>query len=294
MHQIGGFIGLGTMGGPMADNLLAKGFPVYAYDIDSQNLKKTVDRGGLPADSPCEIARRATIAVLSLPNYIASREVLVGPRGLVAAKKRGFLIVNTSTIAPAQSQELSDLAVIHDMRYLEAPISRGIQGAIAGTLCFLVGGRTDDFDEARPVLEAMGTEIFYIGSIGAALTMKLVNNSLSQGTKALIAETVAMGVKGGLDPELILSTITKCSGDSYLLREKLPRMISRNYHPGMMIDMGYKDLDLVLQLARDVGAEMPMAASARDVYSRARSQGLGRADTSALVTLYDNRFQKTA
>ena len=287
-----GFVGLGTMGGPMAQNLLKKGFSVCGYDIDADKCQRLNEAGGRAAESPQEVAGSAAVVMLSLPDHRACRDALAGPGGLVEGKTEGLLIVNSSTIGPGDAKELSGIAGAHGMRYLETPISRGIQGAIAGTLCFLVGGAEADLDEARPVLEAMGTDIYYIGPVGAGVTMKLVNNALSQGTKSLIAETIAMGVKGGLDPELILSTITQCSGDSYLLREKLPRMIARDYEPGMMIDMGYKDLNLVLALAAELRTAMPMAASAREVYGNARMRGIGRADTATLVTLYDDGFGK--
>lgn len=281
-----GFIGLGTMGRPMAYNLLKKGFCLSVYDINPLNLKEVVDAGGSPGNSPAAIAREVPIVVTMLPDFPEVIQVLAGLNGLFEGSHPGMLMINASTMSPSRGRELAALAADKKIRLLESPVTRGIRSAIDGTLCFFISGSEADLKEARQILEAMGTDLYFIGPHGAALTLKLVNNILTILTNAIISESMSMGVKGGLDPKMILSLLKNSSAASYSLNEKLPRMIDENFTPGFAIDMAHKDLTLALQMASELGATLPLTALGRELYGLARNQKKGKMDTSALITLY--------
>ena len=289
MTQTIGFIGLGTMGRPMARNLLKKGFRVVGHDIRRDRVEAAAGDGVETAASAAAVARDAAIVVAMLPDFAEVEQAAFGPDGMAAAARRGLLFVNASTMSPTRGRELAGRVADRGFRLLEAPVARGIRGAISGTLCFFVGGAEADLAEARPALAVMGSDIHHIGGYGDALALKLVNNALSISTNALVAEAVALGAKWGLDRQRMLDILSTSSGDSYSLREKLPRMIKGDFAPGFAIDLAHKDLSLALQLAAELKAALPMVGLARETYGQARAKGLGPEDTSALCKLYAGR-----
>jgi 3-hydroxyisobutyrate dehydrogenase-like beta-hydroxyacid dehydrogenase len=284
-----GFIGLGTMGQPMACNLLKKGFRVVGHDIARERTRAVARDGVEAAASPAAVARTADIVVAMLPDFAEVEQAAFGADGLAAAARHQLLFINASTMSPTRGRELARRVRDKGFRLLEAPVARGIRGAIAGTLCFFVGGAEADLAEARPALAAMGSDIHHVGGFGDALALKLVNNALSISTNALIAEAIALGAKWGLDRQRMFDILSTSSGDSYALREKLPRMIKGDFRPGFAIDLAYKDLSLALQLAAEMKAALPMVGLAREAYGLVRAKGLGSEDTSALAKLYAER-----
>lgn len=287
MTQTIGFIGLGTMGQPMARNLAKKGFDLVVYDLAAERAQALAADGVMAAPAPAEVARAADIVVAMLPDFPEVEQAVFGRGGVAEAARPGLLLINASTMGPVAGRKLANRVHEHGFRLLEAPVARGIRGAIAGTLCFFVGGAEKDLAAARPVLQAMGSDIYHVGGFGDALALKLVNNALSIATNALIAEAVALGAKWGLDRQRMLDILTTSSGDSYALREKLPRMIAGDFRPGFAIDLAYKDLSLALQLAAEMKTPLPVVGLAREIYGRARAEGLGSQDTSAVSQLYD-------
>jgi 3-hydroxyisobutyrate dehydrogenase len=287
MTQTIGFIGLGTMGQPMARNLAKKGFNLVVYDVVADRARALAADGATAATAPAEVARQADIVVAMLPDFPEVEQAVFGRDGVADAARPGLLLINASTMGPVAGRKLANRVHEHGFRLLEAPVARGIRGAIAGTLCFFVGGAEKDLAAARPVLQAMGSDIYHVGGFGDALALKLVNNALSITTNALIAEAVALGAKWGLDRQRMLDILTTSSGDSYALREKLPRMIAGDFRPGFAIDLAYKDLSLALHLAAEMKTPLPVVGLACEIYDRARAEGLGSQDTSAVSQLYD-------
>lgn len=281
-----GFIGLGTMGQPMARNLSRKGFDLVVYDVATERARTLAADGAKAAAAPAEVAREADIVVAMLPDFPEVEQAVFGRDGVAEAARGALLLVNASTMGPVAGRKLATRVHERGFRLLEAPVARGIRGAIAGTLCFFVGGAEKDLAAARPVLQAMGSDIYHVGGFGDALALKLVNNALSIATNALVSEAVALGAKWGLDRKQMLDILSTSSGDSYALREKLPRMIAGDFKPGFAIDLAYKDLSLALQLAAELKAPLPLVGLAREVYGHARAEGLGIEDTSAVSKLY--------
>lgn len=195
MTQTIGFIGLGTMGRPMARNLLRKGFGLVVYDVVAERARAVVADGAKAATAPAEVARQANIVVAMLPDFPEVEQAVFGRGSVADALRPELLLINASTMAPGAGRVLAGRVAAAGFRLLEAPVARGIRGAIAGTLCFFVVGGEKDLAAARPVLQAMGSDIYHVGGFGDALALKLVNNSLSIATNALIAEAVALGAK---------------------------------------------------------------------------------------------------
>lgn len=281
-----GFIGLGAMGAPMARNLLRKGVQLCVHDADSAKLAKLTQLGARSADSPAAVARAAQIIFTMLPDFAAVRDVMTGEGGLAQAQSTGLLLVNTSTVGPRWGKELAQLARQHGMRLLEAPVTPGTHAAEAGTLNFFIAGDGADLQRVRPLLEAMGRRIIFLGEHGRAQALKMVNNSLSLCISALVAEAIALGEKAGLPADMLLDILSGTSADSYQLRQKLPRMIARDYSPGGSIDLAVKDLSVALEFAAQIGADMPLVRLTRDDYAAASARGQGPLDTSALVEYY--------
>lgn len=280
------FVGLGAMGLPMAKNALKKGFAAVGFDLSADRPGALVEAGGRAAVSAAAAAREADAAFVMLPDAPEVEAALFGKDGIAAGAKPGFLVVNGSTMAPARGRALAERAAAAGLRLLEAPVTGGTKGAIAASLVFMVGGAADDLAEARPLLAALGGAVHHIGGHGSGLAMKLVNNALSIATTALVAEATEAGRRFGLDRKMILDVVTSGTGDSYSLRERLPRMIAENYALGFAIDLAHKDLTLALEMAASAGAAMPTVAAAREAYSRARARGLGALDTSAIGRHY--------
>jgi len=289
-----GFIGLGTMGRPMVRNLLKKQFQVHGYDVAKAAVEGAVADGAVAAASPRAVAAAADIVVTMLPDYPHVHDVIVGPEGLGAAGKRGLILVNTSTISPRRSRALAAEAAAAGLTYLEAPVTKGVRAAIAGTLTFFVGGDAATFQAARPVLEALGAEIFHTGPHGTGSTVKLANNMCSIGVAAIISEAVVMAARGGVSPAKLLEFLQKGSADSHVLREKMPRMIARDFVPGFALEHAYKDIGLALETAADIATAMPVTGAVRQALGFARSQGKGGFDNSGLVTVYEAGIPITA
>ncbi|MSP68532.1 MAG: NAD(P)-dependent oxidoreductase [Alphaproteobacteria bacterium] len=282
-----GFIGLGTMGRPMVRNLLKKQFQVHGFDVAAAAVAGAVGDGAVAAASPKAVAEVSDAVVTMLPDYPHVHEVISGADGLARAGRKGLVLINTSTISPRRSRDLAAEAEAQGLVYLEVPVTKGVRAAIAGTLTLFVGGAEATLEAVRPVLEALGSEIFYTGPHGTASTVKLANNMCSIGGAAIVAEAVAMAAKGGVSPRRLLEFLQKGSGDSHTLREKLPRMIARDFVPGFAVEHAFKDIGLALETAADVKSAMPVTAAVRQALGLARLQGKAAMDNSSLVTVYE-------
>ena len=284
-----GFIGLGTMGAPMARNLVKAQNKLCVFDIVPDGVNALVEEGAIVANSAAEVAAQCKTVVLMLPDSPHVQEVVFGDGGLASAGRDDLFVINCTTMSPRSCEEAAKAAADQGIAWLEAPVTRGIRGAIGGTLCFLVGGSDADLERARPLLDVMGSDVYHIGNHGEAMALKMVNNCLTVGICAMVAETIALGRKSGLDMQKMLDILSDSSADSYSLREKLPRMIAGDFEPGFAIKHGYKDLSLALQFAAELESSLPVVASAREVFGMARQQGKGEMDTSAVYQLFSTK-----
>ena len=289
MKQTVGFVGVGAIGKPMARHLVQKGFDVIVCDVDGARAAAVAKEiGATVAAWPADLVPTCREIVVMVPDAPEVEAVCFGGRGIAAGGPRNVLVVNTTTMDPARSRSVAERGAHHGFRLLEAPVTRGVAGAEEGRLCYFIGGEAADVERARPILEAMGTDLRHVGGIGEGLAMKLVHNIISITTSALLGEAIALGSRWGLSKRQMWECMKDCNADSYQFRLKLPRMIDGDFSPGFAIDLAYKDLSIVLAIAEQLKTSLPLAATAREALGAARARGLGRLDTCATLLLYEN------
>ena len=288
-----GFIGIGVMGRPMTLNLLKAGHHVtlYARHPEKAEVQEVLQAGAKQAPSPRAVAMASDMVITMLPNSPEVEEVVTGEQGLLAGARKGLIIIDMSTIAPTVSRKLSELATTRGAQFLDAPVSGGSQGAVNGTLTIMVGGEKEVFEQARPVLEAMGKQenIFYVGPSGAGEIVKIVNNILCGAIAATIAESFVLGVKAGADVEAMAKIVGVSTGGSWQLANQFPlRAFNGSFQPGFMTDLLHKDLGLALELAAENQTTVPMTALTRQMYEMARAAGYGREDYTSVLKVLEN------
>jgi 3-hydroxyisobutyrate dehydrogenase len=287
-----GFIGIGVMGRPMTLNLLKAKHQVtiYARHPEKPEVHEVINSGAKLAPSPRAVAMASDIVITMLPNSPQVEEVVAGRQGLLEGARKGLIIVDMSTIAPAMSRKLAQEASIRGVHLLDAPVSGGSQGAINGTLTIMVGGEREIFEQARPVLEAMGNKenIFHVGPNGAGEIIKLVNQVLCGAIAAAVAESFVLGVKAGADVDTMAKIIGVSTGGSWQLANQFPlRAFNGSFQPGFMTDLLHKDLGLALDLAAENTVPTAMLALTRQMYEMARAEGYGRDDYTSLLKVLE-------
>jgi 3-hydroxyisobutyrate dehydrogenase len=287
-----GFIGIGVMGRPMTLNLLKAehNVTIYARHPEKPEVQEVLNAGAKSAPSPRAVAMASEIVITMLPNSPQVEEVVTGPNGLLEGARKDLIIIDMSTIAPSVSRKLAQEASTRGIHLLDAPVSGGSQGAVNGTLTIMVGGERAIFEQARPVLEAMGKKenIFYVGPNGAGEVVKLVNNILVGAIAAATAESFVLGVKAGVDVDTMANIIGVSTGASWQLANQFPlRAFNGSFQPGFMTDLLHKDLGLALDLAAENKVPVVMTALTRQMYEMARAAGYEREDYTSLLKVLE-------
>jgi 3-hydroxyisobutyrate dehydrogenase len=284
-----GFIGTGTMGQPMLANLVKKGFQVAVYDVVPAALDAAAKLGAARAGSIREAAADSDLVITMLPSSANVEAVYLGADGIIEVPMAGRLCVDMSTIDPGTSQRVAARLEERGIRFLDAPVSGGVGGAVAGTLAIMVGGDVRDLEEARPVLAAMGSNLIHVGAVGAGEVAKLCNNLISGSALIAVAEAFRIGEAFGVDLQILTNVIAKSSGATWVMEHMHPvpgivdsAASSRQYAPGFMTDLMAKDLALAVNAAREKRVPVAVAAAAQQLYRMASSHGLGREDFSAV------------
>ena len=287
-----GFIGIGVMGRPMTLNLLKAGHDVivYARHPEKPEVQEVINAGAKLAPSSRAVAIASEIVITMVPNSAQVEEVVVGPQGLLEGARKGLIIIDMSTIAPATSRKMAEEAAKKGVHFLDAPVSGGSQGAVNGTLTIMVGGEQAIFEQIRPALEAMGKaeNIFYVGPVGSGEVVKIVNNILVGDIAAAIAESFVLGVKAGADVDTMAKIIGVSAGASWQLSAQFPlRAFNGSFKPGFMTDLLHKDLGLALDLAAENQTPLALTALARQMFEMTRAAGYGRDDYTALLKVLE-------
>ena len=284
------FIGLGNMGGPMAINLVKAGHSVKAFDLSQDAVAKVVAEGGQAAASALDAVQGAEAIVTMLPASQHVEGLFLGAGELLAQLPAGTLIIDCSTIAAATSRKVAEAAKAKGVAFIDAPVSGGTGGAIAGTLTFMVGGDAADLERARPVLEKMGANIFHAGAVGAGQTAKICNNMLLGILMAGTSEAIALGVANGLDPKVLSEIMRRSSGGNWALEKYNPypgvmetAPASKGYAGGFGTDLMLKDLGLAQENAAAVKASTPLGGLARNLYAMHSIAGNGALDFSSII-----------
>ena len=282
MSETIAFLGLGVMGAPMASNLAAAGFALRVWNRSPARAEPFAAAGATVCASPAEAVRGARFVVSMVADDAATREVMLGPDGVVAAAAPGTTIVDSSTNSPAMSREVARAAVARGLAHLDAPVSGSIAQASGRELVFMVGGPQHAFDAARPLFDAMGRMARRMGDSGAGSTIKLVNNMLSGTMSAAIAEAMSVALAAGLEPAAVQAILSEGAAGSRLTRTKIPKMAARDFSPQFQLGLMEKDLRYFLALAQEVDRPVPVASLVRTQLQAARRAGLGTQDVSAI------------
>ncbi len=287
------FIGLGNMGGPMALNLLKAGHTLAAFDLSPEACKKFAAEGLPIAASAAATVDGAEVVISMLPASAHVEGLYLGSDGLLAKIAPGTLVIDSSTIAAATSRKVAEAGVQRGIAVIDAPVSGGTGGAIAGTLTFMVGGSVADLERARPVLEKMGANIFHAGDAGAGQTAKICNNMLLGILMIGTSEALALGVANGLDPKVLSEIMRRSSGGNWALEKYNPMPgvmetspASKNYAGGFGTDLMLKDLGLAQENAAAVRASTPLGGMARNLYAAHSLAGHGGLDFSSVLKLF--------
>lgn len=276
------FIGLGAMGAPMADNLLTAGFVLRVFNRTPARAEPLLARGAQRCASPADAARGADFVVSMVADDEATREVMLGADGVVAAAASGTIIIDCSTNSPAMVREVSRAAAARGVAHLDAPVSGSIAQSQGRELVFMVGGPQASFDAAKPLFDAMGRMARRMGDSGAGATIKLINNMLSGTMSAALAEAMSVSEAAGLDAEATRAILSEGGAGSRLVKTKIPKMAARDFTPQFQLGLMEKDLRYFLGLAQALDRPVPVASLVRTQLQAARRAGLGTQDVSAI------------
>ena len=282
MTQIG-FIGLGIMGRGMTHNLLKAGHQVLVWNRTPARMEEFAAAGAQTASSPAELSARCDVILICVSDTPDVEQVLFGENGVSAGVKSGALVIDHSTISPQKTVEMATRLNTQGVAYLDAPVSGGSEGAAKGTLSIMVGGEAVDVERALPILQAYGKTITHVGAQGAGQMAKLVNQILVVVNQLAASEALLFAQAGGLDLAKTIDAVKGGAAGSWMLANRGPQMIVRDFRPGFTIDLQQKDLRLVLESANEMGIPLLATSLVFQLYRTLQSQGLGGDGNHGLV-----------
>jgi 2-hydroxy-3-oxopropionate reductase len=281
------FIGLGIMGAPMAANLVKAGHEVHGYNRGAAPRERLAEAGGTAAGSVAEAVEDAGLVITMLPDGPDVSAVCLGEAGAYAAARPGALHIDMSTIAPEVATELAEAAAARGLRALDAPVSGGQAAAVDGQLSIMVGGSGTDFDEALPVLQAMGTTVVHVGPAGSGQTVKAANQLIVAGTIELVAEAIVFLEAYGVDTGPAMQVLAGGLAGNRIIDRKSAAMLRRDFTPGFRVDLHHKDMGIVTAAARRKDVVIPLGALTAQLMTALRARGDGNLDHSALLKLVE-------
>ena len=278
------------MGRPMVRNLARAGYQIIVYNRSQDDIDEVL--ADVPqataAASARAVAEQVDTVITMLPDSPDVSEVVFGEVGILPAMNAGDLLIDMSTIAPATAIAVNDALAERGASALDAPVSGGDKGAIAGTLSIMVGGSAADFDRALPLFEAMGKTIVHVGGPGAGQTVKACNQIVVAIHYAAVSEALLLGARAGVDPEKVVQVLSGGLAASRVMEMRGPGMIAHQFEPGFRIDLHRKDLNIAMSTGREFQAPLPVSALVTQLYESMAARGDGQLDHSALVTLYED------
>ncbi len=279
-----GFIGLGIMGRPMAHNILRAGFPLVVHNRHQEVTDEFVAAGASFAARPRDIAASCDVVITMLPDSAQVEEVLVGTDGVIEGAHEGLIVIDMSTISPLVTRTLAMQLAEHDIGMLDAPVSGGDKGAIAGMLSIMVGGNGDVFKHCMPIFQALGKTIVYVGESGAGQVVKACNQIVVALVIEAVSEALVLGSKSGIDSGKILQVLSGGLAANRVMELRGASMLAHDFTPGGRISTHHKDLGIVLELGRMYGVSLPVTALVDQMFVSLVSRGQGDLDHSALLT----------
>lgn len=276
-----GFIGLGIMGRGMAANLLKAGFDLTVWNRTSGRADELVAQGANLAASPAELAAQCQVIISCVSDTPDVHALLLGD--VLTSAQPGSLVIDMSTISPRGARVCAEALAARGIAFLDAPVSGGSEGAAKGTLSIMVGGAAEDVERARPYFEAMGKTITHVGRVGDGQAVKLVNQILVVGTMLAVSEALVFAQASGVDLERTLAAVSGGAAGSWMLTNRGPQCVNRDWRPGFTIDLQQKDLRLVLQAADQIGVPMLGTGMIFQLYRTLQADGLGEEGNHALI-----------
>jgi len=279
-----GFIGLGIMGGPMAQNLLKAGFQLTVYNRSKPPVDILVSSGAKSAPSPKAVAERSDLVITMVTDSEALKDVVMGQGGVVEGAHEGLVLIDMSTISPSVTRSVSASLAAKGVSMLDAPVSGGDTGAREGTLTIMVGGPAQVFEACLPVLQVLGKKVVHMGVTGAGQLTKLANQILVACNMIGVCECLNFAKRAGLDVGKLIDSLSAGAASSWSLVNLGPKVAKRDFAPGFKVKLLQKDLRYVLSAANDLNAPLPATALVHQLYKQLEEEGLGEVGTQALVT----------
>lgn len=277
------FIGLGTMGIPMALNIINAGFDLTVHNRTREKEEAPANAGARRAGSPREAAAGAEVVITCVSDTPDVEAVILGENGVVHGAEAGSIVVDMSTISPSATRQIAEALGEKGIKMIDAPVSGGSEGAQKGTLSIMVGGEAEDLEKVDPVLRAMGTTITHIGPVGAGQLTKAINQIVVGGTFWSVAEGVILGIKAGLDMDKVIQAVGGGAAGSWALSNRSKNMIKNDYPLGFKVELHRKDLNIALEIARELGVTMPLTAYLEQVETGLIARGHADEDLSAVA-----------
>jgi 2-hydroxy-3-oxopropionate reductase len=282
-----GFIGLGIMGKPMAQNLMKAGHPLVVYNRTASKAQELVSAGARQADSPREVANHAEVIITMVADSPEVEQIILGPHGVVEGVKTGSVIIDMSSISPVVTKKIAAELAEKGVAMLDAPVSGGEIGATQGTLSIMVGGDEAVFEEVKPILEKMGKSVVRVGEIGAGGFTKLSNQIIVAAALQAIAEAMVLAQKAGVDIQRVYEAIKGGMAGGRTLDMKIPLLVQHRFEPGFKMDLHIKDLKNALLAGKSLGAPLPATALIHELFTACSAQGKGQKDHSVVYTLLE-------
>ena len=282
-----GFIGLGIMGRPMALNLLRGGHQVTVWARRSESMQPLLEAGAGGAASAADVAGEAEIVISMVADAPDVEQVMLAENGVAAGARRGLIAIDMSTIRPAAARDIARRLADQGIDFLDAPVSGGEVGAVAGTLSIMVGGSVEAFAKARPAFAAMGRNIVHVGESGAGQVAKAANQIVTGVGVLTVAEALNFAARSGVDPARVREALLGGFAYSKILENHGQRMLERNFKPGFKSWMHQKDMNIVMQSAHELGLCLPVSAATAQMYNAMVGSGLGEEDSIAVLKLLE-------
>ncbi len=279
-----GFIGLGIMGKPMVRNLLAAGYSPVVFNRSRAAVDELVAEGAAAAGSGKEVAEKSDVVITMLPDSPDVEAAVLGENGILEGAKQGTLLIDMSTISPVVTRTLATALASSGVKMLDAPVSGGDKGAIAGTLSIMAGGDADDFERAKPIFEVLGQTITHCGPIGSGQVVKACNQVVVAVVIEAVSEAIVLGTKAGVDPEIIIKVLSGGLAQTRVMDLRGLTMIRDEFNPGFKAKFHKKDLGIIMDTAREFNVELPATKLVDKMFADLIENGGGDLDHSALLT----------
>ncbi|KAF0110576.1 MAG: hypothetical protein FD147_1530 [Chloroflexi bacterium] len=282
-----GYIGLGLMGKNIARNILKAGFPIVVHNRSRAAVDELVGEGAIAANSPEEVARQVDVVFTNLPDSPDVEKVVLGDNGIIAGGRKGLIWVDNSSIKPAVARQIAKKLNENGILALDAPVSGGEIGAQNGTLSIMVGGPASALEIIMPIFKAMGKNVTHVGESGAGQIAKAANQIMVAAQMVAMGELLIFAQKAGADPQKVVEAIKGGAAQCWTLDVKPPRLFKGNRQPGFKAQMQAKDMNIIIDTAREYGIPLPSAAVDAQLYTSMVELNLGNLDNSAVLAILE-------